>query len=75
MKYKQIERSQALAVSDVEMLQNIAKRRLDDLKQLAKEADSLLVSSIVRSTCITIDKSINDAIENARKLLTRKLLK
>ena len=75
MKYKQIERSRALAVSDVEMLQNIAKRRLVDLKQLAKEADSLLVSSVIRSTCITIDKSINDAIENARKLLTRKLLK
>ena len=69
MRYKHVERSQALAVSDVETLQNIAKRRLVDLKQLARKADSLLVSSIVRSTCITIDKSINDAIENARKLL------
>jgi len=69
MRYKHVERSQALAVSDVETLQNIAKRRLVDLKTLAKEADSLLVSSVIRNTCIQIDRSIDDALENARKLL------
>ena len=69
MKYQHVERSQALAVSDVETLQNIAKRRLIDLKQLAREADSLLVFSIIRETCIQIDRSIDDAIDNARKLL------
>jgi len=69
MRYKHVERSQALAVSDVETLQNIAKRRLVDLKQLAREADSLLVSSVIRNTCIQIDRSIDDALENARKLL------
>ena len=69
MKYQHIERSQALAVNDVETLQNIVKRRIIELKNIAREADSLLVSSIVRSTCITIDKSINEAVENARKLL------
>jgi len=69
MKYQHVERSQALAVSDVETLQNIAKRRLIDLKQLAREADSLLVFSVIRNTCIQIDRSIDDALENARKLL------
>ena len=69
MRYKHVERSQALAVSDVETLQNIAKRRLVDLKQLAREADSLLVSSVIRNTCIAIDRSIDDALERARKLL------
>jgi hypothetical protein len=69
MRYKHVERSQALAVSDVETLQNIAKRRLVDLKTLAKEADSLLVFSVIRNTCIQIDRSIDDALENARKLL------
>lgn len=69
MKYQHVERSQALAVSDVETLQNIAKRRLINLKQLAREADSLLVFSVIRNTCIQIDRSIDDALENARKLL------
>ena len=69
MRYKHVERSQALAVSDVETLQNIAKRRLVDLKQLAREADSLLVFSVIRNTCIQIDRSIDDALERARKLL------
>ena len=69
MKYRHVERATALAIDDVETLQNIAKRRLIDLKNVARESDSLLVSSIVRSTCITIDKSINEAVENARKLL------
>ena len=69
MKYQHVERSQALAVSDVETLQNIAKRRLVDLKQLAKEADSLLVFSVIRNTCIQIDRSIDAALERARKLL------
>ena len=68
-RYQHVERSQALAVSDVETLQNIAKRRLVDLKTLASEADSLLVSSVIRNTCIQIDRSIDDAIERARKLL------
>ena len=69
MRYKHVERSQALAVSDVETLQNIAKRRLIYLKQLAREADSLLVFSVIRNTCIAIDCSIDDALERARNLL------
>lgn len=69
MRYKHVERSQALAVSDVETLQSIAKRQLIELKKLAREADSLLVSSIIRNTCININQSIEESISNARKLL------
>lgn len=69
MRYKHVERSQALAIEDVDTLQVLAKKRIIDLKNLAREADSLLVSSVIRSTCIQIDKSINDAIDNARNLL------
>lgn len=69
MRYKHVERSQSLALNDVETLQHITKRRLIDLKHIAKEADSLLVSSVIRSTCIEIDRSIDDALERARNLL------
>lgn len=69
MRYKHVERSQALAINDVETLQSITKRHIVDLKNIARESDSLLVSSIIRSTCIEINRSINDAIDNARKLL------
>ena len=69
MRYKHVERSQSLAVDDVETLQHITKHRLIDLKNIVRDADSLLVSSVIRSTCIEIDRSINDAIDNARKLL------
>lgn len=69
MRYQHVERATALAVSDVETLQSIAKRRLIDLKNIAREADSLLVFSVIRETCIQIDKSIDDALENARNLL------
>ena len=69
MRYQHVERATALAVSDVDTLQSIAKRRLIDLKNIAREADSLLVFSVIRETCIQIDKSIDDALENARNLL------
>lgn len=69
MRYKHIERSQALAIDDVETLQNIAKRRIIELKNLARESDSLLVSSIIRNACIQIDASITESLDNARKLL------
>ena len=69
MRYQHVERSQALAVNDVEMLQTIAKRRIIDLKNIARNADSLLVFSVIRATCIEIDRSIDDALENARNLL------
>ena len=69
MRYQHVERSQALAIDDVNTLQSIAKRRLIDLKNIAREADSLLVFSVIRETCIQIDKSIDDALENARNLL------
>jgi hypothetical protein len=69
MKYRHVERATALAIDDVETLQNIAKRRLIDLKNVAREADSLLVSSVIRNTCIQINQSIDEAIDNARKLL------
>lgn len=69
MRYKHVERAQAIALDDVVTLQAIAKRRIVDLKNLAKESDSLLVASIIRSTCIQIDRSINEAIDNARNLL------
>lgn len=69
MKYRHVERATALAIDDVETLQNIAKRRLIDLKNVAREADSLLVHSVIRNTCISINKSIEESIENARKLL------
>lgn len=67
--YQHVERSQALAIEDVDTLQSIAKRRIIDLKNIARDADSLLVFSVIRETCIEIDKSINDAIDNARNLL------
>ena len=69
MKYQHVERSQALALDDVDTLQVLAKKRIIELKNLARSTDSLLVSSIIRSTCIEIDRSINDAIDTARKLL------
>jgi len=69
MRYQHVERSQALAIDDVDTLQSIAKRRLIDLKNIAREADALLVFSVIRETCIQIDKSIDDALENARNLL------
>ena len=68
-KYQHVERATALAIDDVATLQYIAKRRLIELKNIARESDSLLVSSIIRSTCRQIDASIDDAISNARKLL------
>ena len=67
--YQYIERSTALAVNDVDTLQNIAKRQLIELKKLAREADSLLVSSVIRNACIQIDTSIAESLDNARKLL------
>lgn len=67
--YQLVERSQAIALDDVATLQSIAKKRIVELKNLVRDADSLLVSSIVRSTCIEIDCSIDDAIERARDLL------
>lgn len=69
MKYQHVERSQALAIDDINTLQTIAKRRIIDLKNIAREADSLLVFSVIRATCIEIDRNIDDAIENARNLL------
>lgn len=69
-RYQHVERSQAIALDDVATLQSIAKQRIVELKNLAKESDSLLVSSIVRSTCIDIDRSIDDAIKKARNLLS-----
>ena len=69
MRYKHVERSQALAVDDVETLQHITKKRIIDLKNLARETNSLLVASIIREACIEIDKSIENALENARSLL------
>jgi hypothetical protein len=69
MRYQHVERSQALAVNDVETLQTIAKRRIIDLKNIARNADSLLVFSVIRATCIEIDRSIDDALERARNLL------
>lgn len=69
MKYQYIERSQALALNDVDILQNIAKRRIIELKNLARESDSLLVSAIIRNACIQIDASITESLDNARKLL------
>lgn len=69
MRYQHVERSQALAIDDINTLQSIAKRRLIDLKNIAREADSLLVFSVIRETCIAIDRSIDDALENARNLL------
>lgn len=69
MRYQHVERSQALAIDDINTLQSIAKRRIIDLKNIAREADSLLVFSVIRETCIAIDRSIDDALENARNLL------
>ena len=69
MRYQHVERSQALAIDDINTLQTIAKRRIIDLKNIAREADSLLVFSVIRETCIAIDRSIDDALENARNLL------
>lgn len=68
-RYQHIERSQALAIEDVDTLQALAKKRIIDLKALARDSDSLLVFLVIRETCIEIDKSINDAIDNARNLL------
>ena len=68
-KYQHVERAAALAIDDVDTLQYIAKRPIIELKNIARESNSLLVSSIIRSTCRQIDSSINDAIDNARKLL------
>ena len=68
-KYQHVERAAALAIDDVDTLQYIAKRHIIELKNIARESNSLLVSSIIRSTCRQIDSSINDAIDNARKLL------
>lgn len=68
-KYQYIERSTALALNDVETLQVIAKKRIIDLKNLARETDSVLVFSVIREACIEIDKSIKDALDNARNLL------
>ena len=69
MRYQHVERATALAIADVETLQALAKRRIIDLKNIAREADSLLVFSVIRETCIAIDRSIDDALENARNLL------
>lgn len=69
MRYKHVERSQALAVSDVDTLQDIAKRRIIELKNLARESDSLLVFSVIRNACIQIDASITESLDNAKKLL------
>ena len=68
-RYQHIERSTALALDAVETLQYLAKRHLHELKNIAKEADSLLVHSVIRNVCITIDRSIEESIESARKLL------
>ena len=69
MKYQHVERSQALAIDDINTLQVLAKKRIIDLKNIARESDSLLVFSVIRETCIAIDRSIDDALENARNLL------
>ena len=68
-KYQYIERSTALALNDVNTLQALAKQRIIDLKNLARDSDSVLVFSIIREACMQIDQSINDAIDNARNLL------
>jgi hypothetical protein len=69
MKYKQIERAQELALNDVDVLQYLTKRQLHELKNITRNADSLLVSSIIRNACIQINASIEETLENARKLL------
>jgi len=68
-KYQHIERATALAIDDVETLQHLLKRQLHELKNIARETNSLLVFSVVRKTCIEIDKSITESLERARKLL------
>ena len=68
-RYQYVERSAELAVDDIDTLQYLTKKQLLELKNIAREADSLLVSSIIRNACIQINASIDDAISNARKLL------
>jgi len=69
MRYQHVERAQKLASDDVETLQYLSKRQLHELKNLARESDSLLVSSIIRNACIQINASVEEVVENARKLL------
>jgi hypothetical protein len=69
MRYKHVERSAELAVDDIDTLQYLTKKQLLELKNIAREADSLLVSSIIRNACIQINASIEESISNARKLL------
>lgn len=69
MRYQHVERAIARSVDDVETLQYLAQRRIIELKSIARDADSLLVSSIIRNACIQIDASIDVIIDNARKLL------
>lgn len=68
-RYQHVERAQAIALDDVATLQSIAKKRIVELKNLTRESDSLLIVSIIRNACITIDRSIDETIDNARKLL------
>ena len=69
MKYKHIERSQELALNDVDVLQYLTKRQLHELKNITRNADSLLVFSVIRNACIQINASIEETLENTRKLL------
>lgn len=69
MRYRYVERSAELAIDDIDTLQYLTKKQLLELKNIARETDSLLVSSIIRNACIQINASIEEVVENARKLL------
>lgn len=63
MKYQLVERSTALALNDVATLETLTKKRLIQLKQRIRYADSLSYESI-RNVCYNIDKAVTDILSS-----------
>ena len=65
MKYQLVERSTALALNDVTTLETLIRKRLIQLKQRVRYADSLSCASI-REVCYSIDKAVTDILSNVK---------
>lgn len=64
-KYQLVERSTALALNDVSTLETLTKKRLIQLKQCIRNADSLSCESI-REVCYSIDKAVTEILSSVK---------